>query len=197
MEVEDKMKKIKEAQRLKKAKEDEDAMRMKQEILAQVLGIGIAQPQKPPVEPKKEIEIIKEEIADDYFDGLREESKDFIEESGVSASLNDRDSSDDNLTPRQLLSVDERMNETLTYSEDHLGTFLSESSKQQQRDNQDQDSNQILSAASKNRSEYNQKYQMDKSLKSLGQENAEDDSADLEDIQTAVEPRRIPEVQRV
>jgi len=47
------------------------------------------------------------------------------------------------------------MNETLTYSEDHLGTFLSESSKQQQRDNQDQDSNQILSAASKNRSEYN------------------------------------------
>jgi hypothetical protein len=34
MEVEDKMKKIKEAQRLKKAKEDEDAMRMKQEILA-------------------------------------------------------------------------------------------------------------------------------------------------------------------
>ena len=197
MEVEDKMKKIKEAQRLKKAKEDEDAMKMKQEILAQVLGIGIAQPQKPPVEPKKEIEIIKEEIADDYFDGLREESKDFIEESGVSASLNDRDSSDDNLTPRQLLSVDERMNETLTYSEDHLGTFLSESSKQQQRDNQDQDSNQILSAASKNRSEYNQKYQMDKSLKSLGQENAEDDSADLEDIQTAVEPRRIPEVQRV
>ena len=34
MEVEDKMKKIKEGQRLKKAKDDEDAMRMKQEILA-------------------------------------------------------------------------------------------------------------------------------------------------------------------
>ncbi len=57
------------------------------------------------------------------------------------------------------------MNETLTYSEDHLGTFLSESSKQQQRDNHDQDSNRILSAASKNTSEYNEKYQMDKSLK--------------------------------
>lgn len=40
MEVEDKMKKIKETQRLKKAKEEEEAMRKKQEILAQVLGIG-------------------------------------------------------------------------------------------------------------------------------------------------------------
>ena len=34
MEVEDRMRKIKEAQRQKKAKEDDEAMRMKQEILA-------------------------------------------------------------------------------------------------------------------------------------------------------------------
>ena len=88
---------------------------------------------KPP-EPRQE-EFIREEIAaDDYFDGLREESQDFIGESGVSASLNDRDSSDDDLPPRQLLTLDERNkfnpSETLAYSEDQLGTFLSESSKQ-------------------------------------------------------------------
>ena len=87
---------------------------------------------KPPPEPKQE-DFIREEIADDYFDGLREESKDFIGESGVSASLNDRDSSDDDLPPRQLLTLDGRSrfnpSETLAYSEDQLGTFLSESSR--------------------------------------------------------------------
>ena len=90
MEVEDKMKRIKESQRQKKVMEDEVAMKRKQEILAQVLGLGANK-----VPPKKEdIEPIKEEI-DDYFGGLREESQDFLEESGVSASLNDRDSDDD------------------------------------------------------------------------------------------------------
>jgi hypothetical protein len=109
---------------------------------------------KPP-EPKQE-ELIREEIAaDDYFDGLREESKDFIGESGVSASLNDRDSSDDDLPPRQLLTLDERNNfnpsETLAYSEDQLGTFLSESSKQKPE-------SRLESATSQNR------YKLEQSL---------------------------------
>ena len=138
MEVEDKMKRIKESQRQKKVMEDEVAMKRKQEILAQVLGLGANK-----VPPKKEdIEPIKEEI-DDYFGRLREESQDFLEESGVSASLNDRDSDDDDDLPedsrRNLMTLDDRQtfnpSETLAYSEashNQIGTFLSESSQMQQ-----------------------------------------------------------------
>lgn len=71
-------------------------------------------PKPPQIVVKPQEDFIREEIAaDDYFDGLREESRDlvgesrdFVGESGVSASLNDRDSSDDDLPPRQLLTLD-------------------------------------------------------------------------------------------
>ena len=42
MEIESQMKKIKDMQKKKKDVEEEQAMRMKQEILAQVLGVGNA-----------------------------------------------------------------------------------------------------------------------------------------------------------
>lgn len=71
-------------------------------------------------------EIIREEIHEDDFNQLREASKDFSDEScsGISASLNDRDSDDDSdmtLPNPELFTLEARQHmnpsDTLQYSE--------------------------------------------------------------------------------
>ena len=119
--------------------------------------------------------MIKEEIFEDEFNQLREESRDFTEESyegAVSASLNDRDSADESMTlPEEilrkkiaLLTLEHKRNEmnpseTLQYSESQKIEFnLSESSRMNQIDiglhadkKSSQKGSRIVSASSKNR----------------------------------------------
>jgi len=132
MEVEQQMRRIRDMQQKKRALEEEEQMRRKQEILQQVLGVGGAPrasqamvlDQEPPMypannqsrpqqlssykhgQPDRHAPIEEEEDAgyrvkeDHIFD-----SSDDDDRIGVSASLNDRDSGDDDLTVRYPLDV--------------------------------------------------------------------------------------------